>query len=146
MSNPSISGPGDGFFGQKTWDERMSCAAAFSKGQVVQVDESTIDATTKAQTHVEAIDATGIEHGTLCVLLEDIAAGGSGLCRFRGRVHALHSGATAVGVLLGVTTAEVFAAAPAAGKVVGKTLETGSTTVPTLIDFDGVNGFGNNVS
>jgi hypothetical protein len=126
------------------WDVRMSCAAAFSKGQVVQVDESTIDATTQAQTHVEAIDVTGIVAGTLCVLLEDIPAGGSGMCRFRGRVHALHSGTTAVGVLLGVTTAEVFAAAPTAGKVVGKTLVTGSATVPTLIDFDGVNGFGNN--
>ena len=143
MSNPSITGPGDGFFGAMNWDVRMSCAVAFSKGQVVQVDESTIDATTQAQTHVEAIDATGIEMGTLCVLLEDIAAGGSGMCRFRGRVHALHSGATAVGVFLAATAAEVFAASGAEDKVVGKTLVTGSATVPTLIDFDGVNGFGN---
>ena len=146
MSNPSITGPGDGFFGAMNWDVRMASVGAFSKGQVVQIDESVIDATTKAQTNVEGITAVGIEQGTLCVLLEDIPAGGSGMCRFRGRVHALHSGATAVGVLLGVTLTEVFAAAPATGKVVGKTIETGSALIPTLIDFDGVNGFGNNVA
>jgi hypothetical protein len=142
MSNPSISGPGDGFFGPKNWDERMinSTGGALLKGDLVQIDESVIDATTKAQTTIEDPSTLGLEQGgKFGVLLEDIANGASGLVRFRGRVEAQTTGTPAVGVYItGANAANTMTATIAATfRVLGTVLVTGSA-VPTLIEFDGL--------
>lgn len=147
MSNPSISGPGDGFRGPKNWDERMTnnSGSAYSKGDVVQIDESVVDSTTLAQTDIEDITAVGAEMGTIGVCLEDIADGATGMVRFRGRVDAQTTGTPAVGTLLmadGIATASnTLIVSAGTGKIVAKCIETGTTT-PTLVIFDGVNGFG----
>lgn len=144
MSNPSISGPGDGYFGPKNWDERMvnNTGGDLSKGDLVQVDESVIDATTTAQTDIEAPTTLALEQGgKFAVLLEDIADGEAGMVRFRGRVKAQTTGTPAAGVYItganGVHT--MTATIAATFRVLGTTLEAG-TASPTLIDFDGVSG------
>lgn len=148
MSNPSISGPGDGFFGPKNWDERMknSTGGALAKGDLVQIDENVIDATTQAQTTIEDPSTLGLEQGgKFCVLLEDIADGGSGRVRFRGRVKAQTTGTPAVGVYLtGADSANTMVTLTAATfRCLGTVLVTGSA-VPTLIEFDGLSK-GNNI-
>ena len=147
MSNPSVSGPGDGYRGPKNWDERMvnNTGGALSKGDLVQVDESVIDATTEAQTDIEAPTTLALEQGgKFGVLLEDIADGATGLVRFRGRVKAQTTGTPAAGTYItganGVHT--MTATITATFRVLGTTLETG-TSSPTLIDFDGI-GYGAN--
>lgn len=142
MSNPSISGPGDGYFGPKNWDERMlnSTGGALTAGSLVQVDESVIDSTTLAQTTIEDPSTLGLEQGgKFGVLLEDIANGERGLVRFRGRVKAQTTGTPAVGVYLsGANAANTMTATIGATfRVLGTALVTGSS-VPTLIEFDGL--------
>lgn len=141
MTNTAPSqDPGIGLTEANT-DIKMISTSAVDPGDVVAVD-GTVGSETRFDTVKTPVTAD-LELGLFAVALETVAAGAQGMFRFRGMVKAQTASTPAVGAKLaaanGVTT---IAASAAVTKVIAYALVTG-TTVPTLVMFNGIEGYGN---
>jgi len=151
MATTSIAGPGAGFKMANT-DFLMISTDACTKGDIMSIDISVLS--TRNGVTVEAFDtvvhpeaagdtAETVDSGIFCVALQDLAAGATGMFRFRGIVDVRGGAGVTSGHPFGVGEDKHSAAATDSTKVVGVAIETHTDAASPLYSsiFNGIEGF-----
>ena len=123
---------------------RLTAVAAHSKGDLVALDMSLVDATTGLPYKTKATLTATFDTDIFAIALEDVAIGSEGLFAFSGVVDALVDGGMGtVGAFLGPKTAAADMVTAAAGtKILAHQLEIYSATALSKVWFDGISGMG----
>lgn len=151
MATTSIAGPGAGFKYANT-DFQMICTPGCSKGDIMAIDVSLLN--TRNGVEIEVWDtmvvpatagdtAETIDTLIAGVALEDIAAGGTGMFRFRGIVDVRGGATVAIGQAFGCGADKHSAAAADTLKTLGFAITAHTDAAAPLYRsvFNGIEGF-----